>query len=339
MSRPPLCAATDAHPRNTEASCVVRDDGTLLLAWSRFAAGARDDSQAAIAGITSADQGATWSQPFVLKENDGRMNVMSPSLLALASGDLVMLHLRKDSHSSCTGFLRRSTDGGRTWSEAVRVTPNDAYNGVVNDALLQLPSGRLLAPMQTGPECWSPREHYVALACYSDDDGRSWQTSRNHVDVPQRGAMEPGIVQRRDGSLLMYLRTQLGRQWGSVSEDAGESWSEPFELNIVSPEAPAKIRSLPDGRWVLVWNHSHVAGANHSGPRRPLSLAMSADEGSTWTGERALEDDAAFTYAYPSICLVGDRLLISYYRTPEQSGLGQEHQEARLDLMLQRVSL
>ncbi len=145
--------------------------GTLLLAWSRFAKGASDDSASEIAAMTSADGGESWSDLYVLQPNTGALNVMSASLLRLRDGNTGFLCLRKDSHAQCTAYFRRSDDEGRGWREPAHATPFPGYTPVLNDALTQLRDGRILVPYETSLECWSDKEHYTTGVCWSDDDG------------------------------------------------------------------------------------------------------------------------------------------------------------------------
>ena len=320
-----ICPATENNPRNTEASIVELKDGSLLLAWSQFYGGSRDDSGCRIASKISGDGGQTWSAPSALQSNTGSMNVMSPSLLRLADGRIGLVFLKKDSHSSCAAYFRWSEDEGMTWSLEERATPDEGYNVVVCDSLIQLRSGRIVVPTQIAPECWSDREHYTAHACFSDDGGETWERSKNDVDIPKRGAMEPYILERKDGSLIMILRTQLGSVWCSESEDAGESWREARNFGVTAPESPVHIAMNPaTGHWIMVWNHIYVPGADHCGPRCPLNISVSRDEGKTWECEKVLEDDPAFTYAYPSITFSGDDVLVTYYRTEMRQALGTD---------------
>jgi sialidase-1 len=62
-----------------------------------------------------------------------------------------------------------------------------------------------------------------------------------------------------------------------------------------------------------VWNNTYEMGAGHGGKRTPLTVAVSSDDGRTWTHLRNLETDANLTYAYTSIAFVRDRVLLSYY--------------------------
>lgn len=323
-----ICPADAAHPRCTEASMISLTDGSLFLAYTRFEASSRDDATAAIYAKRSTDGGTRWSEDEPLQANTGGMNVMSPSFLRRADGALLLFFLQKDSHASCRGFIRISSDDGATWSEPISVTDDDGYHVVVNDALIALRSGRIIVPVQHAQECWSDREHYRCFSRYSDDGGTTWTQSKNQVDLPKRGAMEPGIVHLRDGSLLMYMRTQLGSIYYASSSDDGESWSEPWDSGIASPESPAAMRRIGEdgvnGPILLIWNHCYVPGADHCGPRRPLSAAVSYDEGVTFVDEIELEHAPDRTHAYPSILEVDGTIYLTYYETSYQMGLGTD---------------
>ena len=337
-----VCPATEAHPRNTEASMVALRDGTLILAYTRFDRASRDDSAASIVLKRSLDQGATWGEDELLQKNTGAMNVMSASLLRMADGRIALFYLQKDAHSQCAGYFRTSSDEARSWSDAVLSTPVEGYTVGMNDVLVQLDSGRLLIPVQNAIECWTDREHYTSFACVSDDGGSTWRASANRVDVPKRGAMEPGIVTRRDGSLLMHMRTQLGGVYYAESLDDGETWSEPWHSGVVAPESPAKIKPLGSGgELLMVWNHVYEPGANHCGPRRPLSAALSSDEGKSWHHEILLEDDESHTDAYPSIYAHEDYVHLPYFTESASAGFqtGLGLREAMISLVYRRLPL
>lgn len=334
-----VAQADDDHPRNTEAGVLPLTDGRLLLAYSRFHANARDDSQADIAAVTSADGGRTWSEPFVLQPNTGKMNVMSPSLKRLADGSIGFLYLQKDGHDKCTAYFKRSPDETATWSDPVRASVVDGYTVVVNDSLAELSSGRILVPTQNAAECWSDREHYVAFACYSDDKGVTWNRSANIVDVPRRGAMEPCIVERSDGTLLMNIRTQLGRMYCATSDDGGRTWSSAYDSGVESPESPSHMVRIPNSSaLLLVWNPTYVPDGDHGGPRRPLVAALSVDDGASWGEPIVLESDSTRTYAYPSVAFLEGDALVTYYETAYQMGLGTDA-VPKLSLVFRRFPL
>jgi hypothetical protein len=141
-----VCPPSPGNVRNTEASMVRLRDGRLLLAYTRFRGGGGDDDSADIAGKISSDGGRIWSAPFVLQENDGRMNVMSASLLRLSTGELMLGYLRKNSPADCSFSVRKSNDETRTWGAEVLVTKDKAYYVVNNDRIVELKTGRLLVP-------------------------------------------------------------------------------------------------------------------------------------------------------------------------------------------------
>jgi sialidase-1 len=302
------------NPRNTEGDIAVLGDGRLLAIWSGFRGGSRDDSTATIVAARSADGGRTWERPWTLQENTGDQNVMSASLLrSKTSRDLLFFYGEKNSTKDLHFWVRRSRDDGATWGEAAIVNPEPGYYVMNNARVIQLSSGRLLAPMAWSPEVFAPGTAFKTTVYFSDDDGRTWRRSSPDLEAPKRGAMEPGLVELSDGRLLQIIRTQTGKIWHSYSSDRGETWSEAKPWTMTSPESPATITRLADGRLALFWNPVFVEGAGHGGARTPLVAAVSSDDGRTWSEPRRLEHEEGASFAYLSATQQGDRLLLTYW--------------------------
>ena len=138
---------TKEHPRNSEGSFVRLKSGRILFYYSQFYGGAADESPARIVGIHSDDAGRTWSQPEVVLENTAGNNVMSVSLLRLASGKLAFFYVLKNSWLDCRPYVRFSSDEGVTWSEPTLIVAAPGYFVLNNDRVVQLSSGRLVVPV------------------------------------------------------------------------------------------------------------------------------------------------------------------------------------------------
>jgi len=262
----------------------------------------------------------------VIQENSGKANVMSVSLVRTRTGDVLFFYLQKNSLTDLKAYVRRSTDDTKTWSPPVLVTPEDGYHVMNNARVIQLRSGRLLAPIATSKQVWTKNDDFRTVVYFSDDDGRTWKRGRTLLSAPKRGAMEPGLIELKDGRVMQIIRTQTGYIWRSFSSDGGDTWTDAAPWNIEAPEAPSTLVALPGtGDWLLVWNpnvawtnpEKTVLGANHGGARTPLATMISKDEGRSWSKPRQLESDPAFTYAYTSVTFHQGRALLSYYHFPK----------------------
>jgi sialidase-1 len=309
-----LAPATVENPRNSEGDVIALRDGALLAAWSEFTGGARDDSRARIAAARSADGGRTWGPRFTLQENVGAQNVMSVSLLRSRSGEILFFYGVKNSPRELYFMVRRSRDEAQTWSEPVRVIADPGYYVMNNARVVQLSSGRILCPTSFTEEVWTRKEQFRTVMYYSDDDGRTWRRGRGVAVCPQRGAMEPGLLELRDGRLLQIIRTQMGEIWHSHSSDGGDTWTEARPWTVRAPEAPSTLVRLPgSGELLLIYNPVVKLGTDHSGPRTPLVAALSRDEGKTWSRPKEIELDRSATYAYTSVTFHGESALLTYY--------------------------
>ncbi len=321
-----VCPATRENPRNSEADILELRDGSLLLAYTDFYCySGHDMAPARISGRISSDRGRSWSPPFTIQENIGAENVMEGNLLRLQSGEISFFFLRKDSEADCRPYMRKSFDEGKSWEEAVPMAKFfPGYYTINNSRVIQLSNGRLLVPVAYTPNVWI-MSNLTSFCLYSDDNGRTWFNpqalrtyiqGRTEVSLPNATAEEPGLVELKDGRVLMILRTNLGYVYKAYSRDGGLTWTEPESTGLVSPRAPATIKRIPTtGDLLMIWN-------NTPSPRRvPLTAAISKGEGEKWENFRNLETDERYTYAYTSVTFVGEEALLTYYVYDEKTRL------------------
>lgn len=319
----PLLPPGPGNPRNTEGAFVTLRDGRILFAYSRFTGG--DDNDAAtIAGRFSRDGGRTWSTTDVpIVEKEGDMNVMSVSLLRLNDGRIALFYLRKNSVGDCRPYVRYSRDEAKTWSEPVLCIRDTGYYVLNNDRVVRLKDGRLLMPVAMHPPVNGRLgSRGIAMVYYSDDSGASWRRSKSSHEAPgttRAGFQEPGVVELKDGRVMMFIRTMLGSQYQAWSSDRGDTWTVPEPSSIASPLSPASIKRIPKtGDLLMVWNdHSAVdapfrATEKSGGKRTPLTVAISRDEGKTWVRARNLREEPDGWYCYTAIHFAGPRILLGF---------------------------
>ena len=305
--------ASAGHPRYTEGSIIALNDGTLLFAVTEFHDSDSDYAKAHVIARQSSDGGRTWSDARVLQENTGGMNVMSVTLRRLPNGDIALFYLQKNSLTDLDAYVKFSTDEAASFGPAVLITDQAGYHVMNNDRVTLLSSGRLLVPVASTPDV-DRVNHFQSHCFISDDGGKSWRAGAGQVDAAKRGAMEPEVIELKDGRVMMLVRNQLGYPGKAYSQDGGETWGPLTSLGVQGPEAPTTLRRIPaTGDLLLIWNNTFIEGADHGGKRTPLTAAISSDEGHTWTVVNNLESDTARTFSYISLTFVRDRALMSYW--------------------------
>jgi predicted neuraminidase len=166
-----------------------------------------------------------------------------------------------------------------------------------------LDGGRLLLPLYSDGFDFS-------LMAYSDNGGEEW-----HAGAPLvgDGPVQPSVVQKRDGTLVAYMRDNGGppkRLQASESRDRGESWSPVRDTEVPNPGSGAEVIRLRSGCWALIYNDTERG-------RHSLAVSLSEDEGQSWRWTRHLEQDLAAekprTFAYPSLIQAADGTLHASY--------------------------
>jgi len=328
---------SEGNPRNSEGSFVKLEDGRIFFAYTRYKGESReDDASADIYGITSSDEGGSWSEPFPVILNTSR-NIMSTSLLRLDSGRIVLLLSQKtllpDGKSlDCRPLLRFSDDEAVSWSEPIDITGlPPAYLTKRNDCLVRLKCGRIILPVAYLRYTPAGFGRGIGLFFYSDDGGLTWEESPECCYPFQScstGLQEPGVIELEEGRLMCWFRTGEGCQFKSFSYDNGMSWTAPIPAKeFRSPASPLSMKRNPvTDELYAVWNDCHPArsvkfdpmltlGSDHgrwTGGRTPLVLARSADNGKTWFGHTVLENDPDKGFAYTAMFFDGDYLFLAY---------------------------
>ncbi|EXY79670.1 BNR repeat-like domain protein [Bacteroides fragilis str. 3988 T1] len=147
---------------------------------------------------------------------------------------------------------------------------------------------------------------------FSDDDGLTWKCS-NTVTSPDHqgggfhkgirwnhGAVEPTVVELKDGTLWMLMRTSQDFHYQAFSKDGGQTWGEsepsPFYGTITMPT----LGRLADGRLLLFWCNTTPLPEKEGTDgvwddvftnRDVTHVAVSDDDGKTWKGFRELYMD------------------------------------------------
>ena len=320
---------TPENPRNSEGSFVTLADGRIMFVYTRFTGGDGDHAAADLAGIYSTDDGLTWSAPEIIVPNRGSMNTMSVSMLRLHDGRIALCYLLKNGHFDCREHMMLSSDEGKTWSEPRTMIPIPGYFVTNNDRVVQLAGGRLIVPgAYHRPTGFEPAEggshdsRAIAMWFLSDDAGEKWRESQTWWALPvhsRAGMQEPGVVELDRGRLFSWSRTTTGYQWGTYSDDGGETWYAPVPTGFISPCSPLSIKRIPGrDRLLAIWNDRSgrfdlPETAPESRDRTPLVSALGdTREAKTWTHHKVIEDDPERGFCYTAIHFVGDTVLLAY---------------------------
>lgn len=318
VTQPLVLAPGEDNPRNSEGDFIRLKDGRLLFVYTHFTGrSANDAASAYLASRVSGDGGRTWSKrdEIVVPAGEGRQNIMSVSLLRLRDGRIALFYLVKNSDRDCRMVMRTSNDEAKTWGEPTLCMPEAGYFVVNNNRAVQLKDGRILLP--AARHDWATDKARGKAVCfYSDDAGRTWRRSRKTLEAPDNsrsGLQEPLVVELKDHRLMMLCRTDLGCQYRSYSSDRGDTWSPAEPTDLASPLSPASVARIPStGDLMLVWNDHAKIAPRLRGRRTPLTVAVSRDEGQTWTRRHTLYDDPQGWYCYTAITFMDERVLLAH---------------------------
>lgn len=221
----------------------------------------------------------------------------NPVLFQPKDAPLMLFYKVGPSPSTWWGELKTSTDGGKTWSEAVKL-PKGIF-GPIKNKPVQLANGDILCPTSnetdTKPSAW---------AIYferTSDLGKTWTRTELLHDGLKVGAIQPSVLFLGGDKLLSVGRSKQGKVFQITSDDAGKNWGEISLTDLPNPNSGTDAVTLADGRHLLIYNHTAKG-------RSPLNLAVSKD-GKTWEAALVFENEPKKEFSYPTIIQTKDGLV------------------------------
>jgi hypothetical protein len=182
----------------------------------------------------SEDHGQSWSEPrpVPIGEHTGS----AAQFAVTPNGVFVLAYMNSaesvwewdyktrevSAESTLPVYATRSADEGKTWTEPQRIFAG--RSGALTDILADS-SGSVILPI-TGYLRHPSRA--VQFVMVTRDEGLTW--TERILDIGghghHEGAMEPTLVELRDGRIWMLIRTNHDVLCESFSEDGGLTWSE-----------------------------------------------------------------------------------------------------------------
>jgi len=304
---PPLFETQDLFESIRIPNITVAADGTVLA----FANSGRVLRR-------SEDSGKTW-QPA----QEVGPDASGSAIVDENSGAVMVVAAHK-------GYLWRSRDHGRTWQrEEIAVAPNAVGHGTPEGVPVQTGcsesgitlrygkhKGRLLMPARIQPPEGSNAQEYwpynYNTAIYSDDGGKTWQTS----GPVQSGTGEGTLAELSNGVIYYNSRSHMAvdhRRRIAWSHDGGHMFTdwevsedlfevgEPFYFKYGTKPSygcNAGLVRLPlectGGKDVLIFS----APDNKGGERTRMTVWASCDRGETWPVKRLVYEGPS---AYSSL--------------------------------------
>jgi cyclophilin family peptidyl-prolyl cis-trans isomerase len=264
-----------------------------LVAWLCFltclVCGAADTSFPPGYTIPIVDLSAETNRQVIVDREPGQY-LGHPTTVLLEDGRTILCVYPKG-HGRGALILKRSTDGGRTWSDRLPVPENWATS-------LETPSIHRVVDASGKKRLIVWSGFNPARLAVSEDDGVNWTPLRPAGDwggIVVMGSVErlrdtPGhylALFHDDGRFIRRDAKQekpvVFRLYQTESTDGGLTWNQPREL-FQSSEIhlcePGLIRS-PDGKQMAVL-------LRENSRRRNSHVIFSNDEGGTWTQPREL---------------------------------------------------
>ena len=150
----------------------------------------------------------------------------------------------------------------------------------------------------------------------SEDQGKSWSIHPipfSHIEIKEAkefgadGVIQPALWQSSPFDFHCLMRSSKGYIYRSDSGDGGQTWCEAYPISLPNNNSGISLVKTDGKRLVLAYN---PVNANW-GIRSPLSIAVSEDNGGTWTKCLDLETEPA-EFSYPYLQWDGETIDLVY---------------------------
>lgn len=346
------------HPKHNHAPGIVEcPNGDLLVSWYR-GSGERSADDVAIYGARKKVGSDRWSDAFVLADTpgfpdcnttmwvdgNGKLWLFWPLILANSwESCLTQYRVSSDYQSDAPpkwdwqGILALKPQNFEevmlrefaVWKKQIGDTtklPVDLSDEYIKkrtgDKLLSrlgwqprckpivLSTGRILLPLYSDT-------YSAGLMAISDDGGKTWFASQPLAGF---GSIQPAVLERKDGSVVAYLRENgvFKKIRVAESQDGGQTWGTVGTLDLPNPGSGLDAVRLASGNWLLIYNDT-LKG------RTSLAVSLSDDEGKSWKWTRHLEKADTGSFHYPAVIQAKDGSIHAVYSYFVKEGKSMKH--------------
>jgi peroxiredoxin len=244
----------------------------------------------------STDGGDTWEEDVRLTNEE----TTSRTPCLAVEGDFVHTAWNDDRDGNREIYYKRSSDGGNTWSEDIRLT-NDT-NFSYQPAIALSVNIVLIGFTNIIGDIYSEDYQGDVLFVKSTDKGESWGGSEEIFADPVNSQYNPAVA--ADGKMAYYIYNDKDKKelYCRCSYDEGENWGEPNQLT----DAPGWSQLS----CVTVENHViHLVWADTRKMVNEIYYSQSADSGKTWSQSMRLSYSDRHSW-WPSIAVSGSNVYI-----------------------------
>ena len=273
------------------ASTIVETPKGILAAWF----GGKFEGDKDVNIYASWFINNKWSEPFQIADgfiNDSiRYACYNPVLFLTSKNELLLFYKIGPNVQGWTGWMKRSTNYGVTWSKPERLP--DGILGPIRNQPYEI-DGMLICPSSTEKNGW--KVHFE----YTTNNGKSWTRGPDLNDANPITGIQPAILRHGDQLLQALTRSQNGTVNETWSYDNGKIWAPLQQTNLINNNSSIDAITLQDGRHLLVYNHCSAPS------RSPLNVAISKD-GKNWEPLLVLEKEVSAEFSYPYVIQTADQ--------------------------------
>lgn len=287
---------------------LVTPNGTVLVTHGAYDGKKKEWWDKGVQVRRSEDGGRKWGEPVTIANPGWNAG---GAIVEESSGHILVFVEQffwpKPPHEQT---IHRSSDDGRTWTAEMLVVRPDAEGRAPSMHMAEhgivlrrgKHKGRLLRPARYFGPGGDLRRNFPKMfnnAIYSDDGGKTWNTSE---PFPAMGTGEGAVAELSDGRIYYNSRRHWdppgsdydkSMRWTAWSEDGGATWKDPAVSKVLPDGARGAIRPgsgcmaglvrLPvEGRNILIYSNCDSA----NGDRKNVTAWASFDGAETWPIKR-----------------------------------------------------
>jgi predicted neuraminidase len=277
------------QPSSHAANLIVLKNGDLLCFW--FTGTWEGQSGVGIAVSRLARGSRRWTRPSLIDSKQGE-SYQNPVPFQTPDGTLWLLHTTQPAgqgESDARVLVVKSNDNGRSWSKPEVLF--DKPGSFIRNPLVIMPDGGWLLPMyySTSKGITTGAESNYSVFKISHDQGRTWR----ECPVPHsNGYVQPDVIHLPEGRYVAFFRSRFADWIFKSTSSDGCRWAAPVKTSLPNNNASIQATLLADRHIVMTFDDSRSANPNgepQEGPRKPLSVALSTDDGDTWGWIRNIE--------------------------------------------------